>query len=62
MDGLYGSEYCIKGVKLDIKWGGILCAFDDRLEGIYSEKSSGIKNCGLKNNDTYSWHNQLKEF
>ena len=54
MDGFVWFRILYQGSEVGYKWGGILCAFDDRLEGIYSEKSSGIKNCGLKNNDTNS--------
>ena len=54
MDGFVWFRILYQGSEVGYKWGGILCAFDDRVDGIYSEKSSGIKNCGLKNNNSIS--------
>ena len=47
MDGFAWFKILFLGNEVGYKWGGILCAFNDRLEGVYSEKASGIENCGL---------------
>ena len=47
MDGFVWFRILYQGNKVGYKFGGILCAFDDRIEGIETEKSSGIENCGL---------------
>ena len=54
MDGFVWFRILYQGNKVGYKFGGILCAFDDRIEGIETEKSSGIENCGLQRNDTNS--------
>ena len=47
MDGFAWFKILFLDDEVGYKWGGILCTFDDKLDGVYSEKVSGIKNCGL---------------